>query len=139
MWKTAFKTFEVIWSTSSNHITSKNFKGCLPQVLLGSFLNTLSLIKLWQYFKVKMQLSFLLPRMPVWVLILSKTLYIVSYVGADAALSRFLFILIWLRLLLPIILVQQKFCNHKFCREWQGYIWDKQVWPDDFFWNYICL
>ena len=32
LWKTAFKKFEVIWSA----------KGCLPQILLGAFLNTLT-------------------------------------------------------------------------------------------------
>ena len=37
LWKTAFKIFEGIWSASL-----KFFKGCLPQILLGPFLNTLS-------------------------------------------------------------------------------------------------
>ena len=36
MWKTAFKKFEVIWSVFSF------FKGCLPQILLVPFLNTLT-------------------------------------------------------------------------------------------------
>ena len=35
LWKTAFKKFEGIWS-------AKFFKGCLPQILLGPLLNTLS-------------------------------------------------------------------------------------------------
>ena len=38
LWKTAFKKFEAIWS--AYHF--KFFKGCLPQILLGPFLNTLS-------------------------------------------------------------------------------------------------
>ena len=33
LWKTVFKKFEVIWYV---------YKGCLPQILLGPFLNTLS-------------------------------------------------------------------------------------------------
>ena len=36
MWKTAFKKFEVIWSVFPF------FKGCLPQILLVPFLNTLT-------------------------------------------------------------------------------------------------
>ena len=36
LWKTAFKKFEVIWSAF------KFFKGCLPQTLLDSLLNTLT-------------------------------------------------------------------------------------------------
>ena len=35
MWKTAFKKFEVIWS-------AQFFRGCLAQILLGSFLNILT-------------------------------------------------------------------------------------------------
>ena len=37
MWKTALKKFEVIWSAYFEF-----FKGCLPQISLGPFLNTLS-------------------------------------------------------------------------------------------------
>ena len=36
LWKTVFKKFEVIWSASADF-----FKNCLPQILLGPFLNTL--------------------------------------------------------------------------------------------------
>ena len=36
LWKTAFKKLEVIWSGF------KFFKGCLPQILLSRFLNTLT-------------------------------------------------------------------------------------------------
>ena len=39
LWKTAFKKFEVIWS-ASYHL--RFFKGCLPQILFGTFLNTLT-------------------------------------------------------------------------------------------------
>ena len=38
LWKTAFKKFEKIWSAW--HF--KLFKSCLPQILLSSFLNTLT-------------------------------------------------------------------------------------------------
>ena len=41
LWKTAFKKFEGVWSTSSRPNPLKFFKGCLPQILLGLFLNTL--------------------------------------------------------------------------------------------------
>ena len=37
----SLENYEVIWSASADHITS-NFKGFLPQILLGLFLNTLS-------------------------------------------------------------------------------------------------
>ena len=37
----SLENYEVIWSASADHITS-NFKGFLPQILLGIFLNTLS-------------------------------------------------------------------------------------------------
>ena len=40
MWKTAFKTSEVIWF-ANQIMAPKIFKGCLPQILLGPFLNTL--------------------------------------------------------------------------------------------------
>ena len=33
LWNTAFKKFEVIWSVKTN------YKGCIPQILLGPFLN----------------------------------------------------------------------------------------------------
>ena len=44
LWKAAFKKFEVIWSAlvclgKPYHFTF--FKGCLPQILLSPFLNTL--------------------------------------------------------------------------------------------------
>ena len=42
MWKTVFRKFEVIWSAWADHVTSL-FKDCLPQILLGPFLNTLPL------------------------------------------------------------------------------------------------
>ena len=42
LWKTAFKKFEGIWCASSRSYSFKMFKGCLPQILLGPFLNTLS-------------------------------------------------------------------------------------------------
>ena len=47
LWKTAFKKFEVIWSASDMVCLNrpyhfKFFKGCLPQIPLGPFLNTLS-------------------------------------------------------------------------------------------------
>ena len=35
------KKFEVIWSAEADHITSNFLKGCLLQILLGPFLNTL--------------------------------------------------------------------------------------------------
>ena len=41
MWKTAFKKFEGVWSALGFY-PLKFFKGCLPQILLGPFLNTLS-------------------------------------------------------------------------------------------------
>ena len=41
LWKTAFKKFEVMWSASRPY-HFKIFKGCLPQMLLGSFLNTMT-------------------------------------------------------------------------------------------------
>ena len=36
------KKVEVIWSASSRPYHFKSFKGCLPQILLGPFLNTFS-------------------------------------------------------------------------------------------------
>ena len=42
MRKTAFKNFEVIWSALADNITLSFFKGCLPQILLDPFFNTLS-------------------------------------------------------------------------------------------------
>ena len=41
MWKTAFKNFEGTWSMSRPFLF-KFFKGCLLQILLGQFLNTLT-------------------------------------------------------------------------------------------------
>ena len=40
MWRKAFKKFEVIWSAYADHF--RFFKGCLPQILLSAFLNTLT-------------------------------------------------------------------------------------------------
>ena len=40
MWKTTFKKIEVIWSVHRPY-HFKFHKGCLPQILLGPFLNTL--------------------------------------------------------------------------------------------------
>ena len=40
LWKTAFKKFEKVWSAQA--YSFKFFKGCLPHILLGPFLNTLS-------------------------------------------------------------------------------------------------
>ena len=40
LWNTAFKKFEGISSAEAEF-----FKGCLPQILLGLFLNTLSQIR----------------------------------------------------------------------------------------------
>ena len=42
MWKTAFKKFKGVWSALGRTYPFKYFKGCLPQFLLGPFLNTLS-------------------------------------------------------------------------------------------------
>ena len=48
LWKTAFKQFEEIWSTWSRPYPFKYFEGCLPQILLGPVLNTLShTIMIW--------------------------------------------------------------------------------------------
>ena len=38
----AFKKFEEVWSAKSRPHPFKYFKGCLPQILLDSFLHTLS-------------------------------------------------------------------------------------------------
>ena len=46
MSKTAFIKSKVIWSAEVDHITWNFFKGCLPQILLGPFLNILPYI-LW--------------------------------------------------------------------------------------------
>ena len=40
--ETAFKKFEGVWSALGRPYPFKLFKGCLPQILLGRFLNTLS-------------------------------------------------------------------------------------------------
>ena len=43
MWKTAFKKFEGVWSFSTDYIYHvRFFNGCLPQILLCAFLNSLS-------------------------------------------------------------------------------------------------
>ena len=42
LWKTAFKCLEGVWSALSRPYTFTCFKGCLPHILLGSFLNILS-------------------------------------------------------------------------------------------------
>ena len=44
-WKTAFKKFAVIYSLFKQTISLQIFIGCLPQILLGPFLNTMSYIK----------------------------------------------------------------------------------------------
>ena len=41
MWKTAFQKFAVIWSACRPY-HCRFFKGCLPQILLGPFMNTLT-------------------------------------------------------------------------------------------------
>ena len=47
LWKTAFKKFEGVWSALGRPHPFKFFKGCLSQILLGSFLNTLTQILRW--------------------------------------------------------------------------------------------
>ena len=42
LWKTAFEKFEGVWSALGRPYPFKFFKDCLPQILLGPFLNTLS-------------------------------------------------------------------------------------------------
>ena len=42
MRETAFKKFERVWSALGRSYTFISFKGCLPQILLGPFLNTLT-------------------------------------------------------------------------------------------------
>ena len=50
LWKTAFKKIEVSdMACLSRPYHFKFFKDCLPQILLGSFLNTLSHIYLYQF------------------------------------------------------------------------------------------
>ena len=44
LWETAFKKFEEIMSVLTDISLQISYKGCLPQVLLGPFLNTLSQI-----------------------------------------------------------------------------------------------
>ena len=41
LWKAAFKSFEGVWSALGRPYPLKFFKDCLPQIWLGSFLNTL--------------------------------------------------------------------------------------------------
>ena len=41
LWMTAFIKFEAVWSALDIPYLFKFFKGCLPQILLGPFLNTL--------------------------------------------------------------------------------------------------
>ena len=56
MWKISFKTFGGIWHVLIHYKCHyKFFKGCLPQILIGTFLNTLSHSSLW-YHKVRMLL-----------------------------------------------------------------------------------
>ena len=45
LWKTAFKKVEMIWFAYRPY-NFTFFKGCPPQILLGSFLNTLTHMKL---------------------------------------------------------------------------------------------
>ena len=42
LWKIAFKKFERVWSVSGRPYPFKFFEACLPQILLGPLLNTLS-------------------------------------------------------------------------------------------------
>ena len=42
LWKTAFKKFEGVSSALGRPYPFKFFKGCLPQILLGPFLNNLT-------------------------------------------------------------------------------------------------
>ena len=46
MWKAAFKKFEVRYGLLRKTISLQFFKGCLPQILFGPFLNTLTHISL---------------------------------------------------------------------------------------------
>ena len=41
LWSKAFKKIELIWSAKIDHLASIFFKDCIPQILLGPFLNTL--------------------------------------------------------------------------------------------------
>ena len=41
MWKTAFKEFAGVWSALGRPYPFMFFKGCLPQILIAPFLNTL--------------------------------------------------------------------------------------------------
>ena len=41
LWKAAFKSFEGVWSALGRPYPLTFFKDCLPQIWLGSFLNTL--------------------------------------------------------------------------------------------------
>ena len=50
--ETAFKKFEGVWSASSRPYHFKYFKGGLPQILLGPFLNTLSHINMSTFLTV---------------------------------------------------------------------------------------
>ena len=50
--ETAFKKFEGAWSASSRPYHFKYFKGCLPQILFGPFLNTLSHINMSTFLTV---------------------------------------------------------------------------------------
>ena len=44
LWKTAFRKFEEVWSALGRPCPFSFFKECLPQILLGQFLNNLSQI-----------------------------------------------------------------------------------------------
>ena len=44
LWKTAFKKFEEVWSALADY-TPSSFKGCIPEILIGPFLNILSHVK----------------------------------------------------------------------------------------------
>ena len=64
MWKTAFKKFEVTWSALSIPYDFKFFKGCLPQISFGPFLDTLSrmllILKIHINYIIKIEASSLL-------------------------------------------------------------------------------
>ena len=47
LWKTVFKKFEGVWYTLGRQYPFKFFKGCLPQILFGPLVNTLSQMKHW--------------------------------------------------------------------------------------------
>ena len=59
-------------------ITSKNFKGCLPQILLGPFLNTLSQIHLYIFLEIFWAINILFLELPV-TLVRCREMYFNSY------------------------------------------------------------